>query len=164
MFESEREQQDVSRTTTPQATEKTPAQLPLDHVGRFVILVLSFLRPVPDLQICLEYWQRELKLEDWAIEMRVVAQRDLEHGTLGDVEPILKTRTAVIRVMVEHESDLSGRLAKADQRFTIVHEMVHLRRFANGDPKWGSEGTTNTEANKLIRKNHRWLEWLVVED
>lgn len=133
-------------------------------MGRFIILLLSLLRPTPDLDSCIAFWRRELNLQDWTITTRIVNQRDLDNGTLGDVEPDRSTKAAVIRVMDENESDLTGRLARADQRYTVVHEMVHLRRFASGDPNWRNEGTTNTEANRVIRKHHRWLEWLAIED
>jgi hypothetical protein len=133
-------------------------------MGRFVILLLSLLRPVPELHRCVGYWQRELKLQDWKIELRMVAEYDLDHGTLGDIEPNRAAKTAVMRIMHEKGSDLPRRLALADQRFTVVHEMVHLRRFADGDPGWGNEIATNTEANRLVRKQRRWLEWLAIEE
>jgi hypothetical protein len=133
-------------------------------VGRFIILLLSLLRPTPDLESCVAFWQRELNLQDWTISMLVVNERDLDNGTIGDVEPNRTSKTAVIRLMDENQSDLAGRLARADQRYTVVHEMVHLRRFTDGDLKWRNEGTTNAEANRLIRKHRRWLEWLAIED
>jgi hypothetical protein len=81
----------------------------------------------------------------------------------GDIEPNGSKKYAVMRVKRDMQFDLSRRLSDADQRFTVTHEMVHLRRFADGDPQWSDEGSTNAGANRLIRKKHRWLEWLAIE-
>jgi hypothetical protein len=48
-----------------------------------------------------------LNLQDWTITMRVVNEGDLDNGTIGDIEPNRTSKTAVIRLMHESESDLS---------------------------------------------------------
>jgi hypothetical protein len=132
-------------------------------VFRFIALVLSWLTAPADLPECVQYWQRALHLEDWTIELRIVPQEDLENGTLGDIEPHFETKSAVLRIRRESDSDLPTRLARADQRLTVAHEMVHLRRFADGNPKWGNENTTTAETGELLRKHRRWRELSVVE-
>ena len=130
---------------------------------RLFIVVLSYLAPPADLQECVNYWQGKLQLQDWKITLQVVSDHELDYATLGDIEPDLKTRSAVMRIQRETDSDLRGRLARAEQRVTIIHEMAHLRRYASGDPTWRHEGAIHTETAQLIRKHRRWFEMLALE-
>ena len=130
---------------------------------RFLLVLASYLSRPGDLPHCVQYWQRELGLEDWKITMQIVGRKDLESGTLGDIEPDFRTKTAVMRILRESESDLHGRTARAEQRNTIAHEMVHLRNYAKGDPNWRTEGATNSQTAKLIVKNRLWFEMLALE-
>jgi hypothetical protein len=132
-------------------------------VFRFLVVILSYLTPPGTVQNCVAYWQRELGLEDWAITVKLVAGKELDHATLGDVEPERESKTAVMRLRHASESDLSGRLAQSEQRNTILHEMVHLRKFASHDAKWGNEAAVDREVDRLIRKHHRWFEMLAHE-
>jgi hypothetical protein len=132
-------------------------------VLRLFAVLLSYLTPAPELHTCLSYWQQQLQLEDWTVTLRVVGEEELDASTVGDIEPNLKSKTAVLRVMRTGDSDLSGRRALAEQRLTIIHEMVHLRRFADGDTRWGSEYATNLRAGELVRKHRRWFEQLAIE-
>lgn len=130
---------------------------------RVLAVFLSWFSPGADLLGCIQYWQRELHLEDWRIELRIVRQDELENGTLGDIEPLRETRTAILRVRCEADSDLPSRLARADQRLTVAHEMVHLRSFASGDPTWGDEHRTTLETGDLLRRHGRRWELRAVE-
>jgi hypothetical protein len=132
-------------------------------VVRLLVFLLSFLTPPPSLESCIAYWQQQLNLQDWTVTLRVVGQDELDPGTLGDIEPNLAAKTAVLRVMRTSDSDLSRRRARAEQRLTIVHEMVHLRRFADQDPGWGTEFATNARAGALVREHRRWFEQLAIE-
>jgi hypothetical protein len=132
-------------------------------VFRFFAVILSWFAPGADLPGCVIYWQSALGLENWTIELRIVRQDELEGGTLGDIEPNGQTRTAVLRVRSEADSDLSSRLTRADQRLTIAHEMVHLRRFASGDPRWGNEHATTLQTGELLHRHGRRWELSAVE-
>ena len=130
---------------------------------RFLLVLASYLSRPGDLPQCVQYWQHELGLEDWEITIRIVRQQDLDSGTLGDIEPDIQTKTATMRILRESESGLRGRLARAEQRHTIAHEMVHLRNYANGNPNWQNEGPTNSQTASLILKHRRWFEMLALE-
>jgi hypothetical protein len=132
-------------------------------IRAFVYILHLFVLPT-DLPDCVKFWQQRMDLQDWIVKVEVVPQRDLQKGTLGDITVDATTRTAVLRVMREQDSDLSGRMAQAEQRFTIVHEMVHLRHFVDRDPAWANEMTTNLEAARLVHKHKRRLEMLAIED
>lgn len=134
-----------------------------ENVFRLFVLVLSYLAPPSDAYECVQYWQRELRLQDWKITLLVVRGKDLDNATLGDIEPNRQTKTAVMRVRHESESDLRGRLAQSEQRNTILHEMVHLRKFANEDPNWGHESMVDADVDHLIHKHQRWFEMLAHE-
>lgn len=132
-------------------------------VPRFFLVILSYLVPPMDPSTCVEYWQRKLHLTDWEITVRVVDGRELDYATLGDIEPNRQSKTAVMRVRLASESDLKGRLAISEQRNTILHEMVHLYKFANYDPQWGNETEVDRDVDNLIRKHRRWFERLAHE-
>lgn len=129
----------------------------------FVAVVLSWITPATDLPGSVQYWQRALDLQDWAIELRIVPRDELDRGTLGDIEPRLETRTAVLRVLRQADSDLPPWRARSDQRLTIAHEMVHLRRFASGDPTWANERATTLATGELLRKHRRRIELRAAE-
>jgi hypothetical protein len=130
---------------------------------RLVAFILSYLSPPADATACMQYWQRALQLQEWKITLRVVPGKELDYATLGDIEPNRGTKTVVMRLRHESESDLSGRLAQSEQRNTILHEMVHLRKFANEDPDWDNESAVDAELDRLIRKHRRWFEMLAHE-
>jgi hypothetical protein len=135
----------------------------LEHVFRFLVVILSYLTPPADPSACVKYWQRQLNLQDWKITVNIVDGNTLDYGTLGDIELKSETKTAVMRIRRESESDLRGRLAQSEQRNTILHEMVHLRKFANNDPQWFKECAVDLEVDQLIRKHRRWFEMLAHE-
>jgi hypothetical protein len=87
----------------------------------------------------------------------------LTDGTSGDIDTDITNKTALIRIMHDQDSDLSGRLARADQLITIAHEMVHLSKLRSGQADWQDESATNMETDALLRKHHRWLEMCAVE-
>ena len=130
---------------------------------RFFLVLASYFSRPDELPQCVLYWQRELGLEDWKITMQLVSRQDLEDGTIGDIKPDIQTKTAAMRVLRESDSDLRGRLARAEQHNTIAHEMVHLRNYAKGDPNWRKEGSTNAQTAQLIVKHRRWFEMLALE-
>lgn len=130
---------------------------------RLMLLVFSYLNPPDDVAECLRFWQRELGLQDWKITLRVVPGAQLHRATLGDIELSREDKTALMRLRHESESDLRGRLARSEQQNTILHEMVHLRKFASGDGDWKNESVVDSQVDRLIRKHHRWFEKLAHE-
>jgi hypothetical protein len=127
-------------------------------------LVLSLHSPSPNLSGCVRYWQRALSLEEWRVTVKVVGRSALDDGTLGDIEPHPSRRTAVIRILGEGDYDLPARQARADQRLTIAHEMVHLDRLVHCDQRtWRDEDLTNQETLALLRAHRRWRELSVFE-
>ena len=118
----------------------------------------------PELQSCVSVWQHRLHLEDWRITVNVVPHDVLEAGAQADIEPNPNTKEALIRVMRVEDSDLSGRLALADQEVSIVHELVHLEYFAHPRTRsWSDEGAVINETCTLLRRYHRVLAFEVCE-
>jgi hypothetical protein len=129
---------------------------------RFLAVVLSYITPPPALDDCVRFWQRHMELKEWHIQVHVVPVAQLGHGTLGDIEP-RSEKTAVLRVMRHQDSNLSPRLALAEQRLTLIHEMVHLRKFVTNDGNWRSEVEVDTEVIEWVRRHRRWRESLLIE-
>jgi hypothetical protein len=132
-------------------------------VIRLILLVLSFITKPDSPDDCVRYWQRELGLEDWKIATKIVSGAELDYATLGDIEPDAESKTAVMRLRQTSDSDLRGRIAVAEQLNTVLHEMVHLRKFAAGERDWRIEAAVDREATRLVRKHRRWFESLAHE-
>lgn len=132
-------------------------------IFHFVAVLLSYVTPPPTLDNCVRYWQKEMHLRDWTITLQVVNAQQLDPWHLGDIEPHRDTKTAILRVMREQDSTLPRRLALSEQRLTIIHEMVHLRKLATGDGDWRSEIETDVETGRWVRRHRRWREALAIE-
>ena len=131
---------------------------------RLLLIVMSFINPPDSPENCVRHWQRELGLSDWTISIQIVGGDELDYATLGDIKPDLKSRTAVMRLRRVSESDLRGRLALSEQRNTVLHEMVHLRKFSAREFDWWKESAVDEEVRRLIRKHNRWFESLAHEN
>jgi hypothetical protein len=131
---------------------------------RAVFLLFSWFGSPPDLQACVHFWQRELNLQDWNVTLVVARRNELADHTLGNIQPDLASRSAILHVLRENDSDLNNRLAHADQCLTILHELVHLRRFAiSHDPQWFDEPSTDRETALWVHKYKRREELRVLE-
>jgi hypothetical protein len=130
---------------------------------RFLIVLLSWFSPASDVDACVAFWQERLRLQDWTIRVRVVSAQELGGRANGDIEIDAASQTAVLRVLRLEDSDLPRRLARADQQYTVAHEMVHLYRFVQNDPGWRNEKVIDTHTVALARKHRRWQELLAVE-
>jgi hypothetical protein len=111
----------------------------------------------------LKYWQEKLHLKEWLVIVVQARGSELDANTVGDIIVFPESKSAVVRILREHDSDLPPRQARADQELTLMHEMVHLQRMAVGDATWQDEGTTNQEMLRLLRANHRWRELSAME-
>ena len=130
---------------------------------RFIAAIVTFVHsPVPDFKANLAYWQRVLNLQDWQVSVQVVAIGELDYDTVGDIDIQACNKTATIRILREQDSDLSRRLARADQQLTLVHELVHLRRMVDGED-WHNEAATVAQTTALVSLHHRRREAAALE-
>jgi hypothetical protein len=129
----------------------------------FIAAIVIFLHcPVPDFKANLAYWQRTLNLQDWRVSVEVVRIRELDDNTVGDIDIDVRDKTATIRILREQDSELPRRLARADQRLTLVHELVHLKRMVDGDD-WHNEAATVAQTTALVSLHRRWREAAAIE-
>lgn len=130
---------------------------------RLFLTAAAWLWPTGNINTCVAYWQRELGLTDWTIITGTVPNQSLGGRILGDIDINNRSKIAVVRLMRVQDSDLPRRLARAEQRFTIAHELVHLRLYVNGNPHWQEEAAVDAATISLMRKNGRWSELLALE-
>jgi hypothetical protein len=130
---------------------------------RVLALALSLYSPRPDFDDSVLLWQHELGLLRWNVRVEVVGRAELEDGTLGDVDADARTHIAVIRILRENDYRVGRRAARADQKLTIAHEMMHLRRLESGDPDWQEENGTVALTFSALQVRGRWRELLVAE-
>ncbi len=130
---------------------------------RLLLIVASLFSPGGNPTACVKYWQRELGLHEWTIITRIVSDEELGGRILGDIEIDELSKTAVVHLMRVEDSDLSPQLARAEQRFTIAHELMHLRLYVNKNPNWRNEGTVDITVISLMRNKGRWTDLLAIE-
>ena len=94
--------------------------------------------------------------------MQLVRIGELDPDTLGDIDIEVRNKTATIRILREQDSEMSRRLARADQQLTLVHELVHLKRMVDGDA-WHNEAATVAQTTELVRFHRRWREAAAIE-
>jgi hypothetical protein len=132
---------------------------------RLILLLIPWMRPASELEACVRFWQQELGVVGWRISVEVVHRERLSDRTVGHIDTDELTRTAVIRVLHARDSDLPLEQARADQKLTIAHEMVHLKRLVcDRSPDWRDEASTNEQTVRLLRKHRRLMELSVLEE
>jgi hypothetical protein len=121
------------------------------------LLAIALHSPRPDLKQTVLTWQGKLRLTGWRIGIETVDDRALGGKSVGDIHWDAGTRVASIRVLREQDYDLPVRMARLDQRATVVHELVHLRHATdNAQEGPGDEGLVVRETNGLLESNHQW--------
>lgn len=73
----------------------------------------------------LQFWQHQLKLDDWKISLTVARRDDLKSHTLGGIRWDKHKRSATIQVLDPADYPTPA-AAMEDIEVTIVHELVHL--------------------------------------
>jgi hypothetical protein len=130
---------------------------------RLLLIAASWFSPAESRKDCVSYWQRELGLDEWTITTKVVGDKELGGRILGDIDIDDRSKTAVVRLMRVEDSDLPRWLARAEQRFTIAHELMHLHLYVNRDADWRNEKVVDTATIALMQKNGRRHELMAVE-
>jgi len=86
------------------------------------VLVESFAKE----KLC--YWQNRLDLDGWKVSLAVVRSTALRPNTLGNIRWDLEKKTATIRVLDPADYSMPFREMLNDIEFTVVHELIHLKR------------------------------------
>ena len=91
-----------------------------------------------------DYWQRQLRLQDWDVTVRVVRWHEVDGSPLGLCRVRWSTRDAEILLLdpQDYGPDRSG--SDRDQELTLVHELLHIA--FPGDRSDGSCSTTMEQA------------------
>lgn len=78
-----------------------------------------------ELQSDLEFWKKELRLQDWDIKLEMVRAHVFQHDYVGDCGVSLGNKTAHIRIM--DSIDVTGsEWFPLDQEEILVHELLHI--------------------------------------
>ncbi|TVX92268.1 hypothetical protein [Paenibacillus agilis] len=75
----------------------------------------------------LRYWQAQLRLQDWQIEMKFDRGFNLAPN-VADISLLEESRVARIRMMEANDFDPSS-IAPYDMEQTMVHELLHIHFF-----------------------------------
>lgn len=99
----------------------------------------------------LAYWQRQLRLEDWDIQIDEVPARVLD-GAAGLTSVHAHRRCARIRIAEVATLDPDAGPDFCDAEATLVHELLHVALSGVGDHHL-IEGPIDSLARALVRIN-----------
>ena len=78
----------------------------------------------------LKWWQKELYLRDWDIEIHTALPHEMEQNSrLGEVDYSAAAKEACIRICTPNPT--LDDMVNQDIEFTIVHELLHLHHIAS---------------------------------
>ena len=79
------------------------------------------------LQTLLEYWQRQLRLQDWDITLKVKHAWEVEEGVIAHVLDQPARKEAIVTILDPGERDRPdwNEVDKTPE-FDLVHELVHI--------------------------------------
>ena len=104
------------------------------------------------------YWQGRLNLKNWKVALAVVRSTELRPDTVGNIRWDLDKKTATIRVLDPADYSMPFPKILDDIEFTVVHELIHLKRdlVLNQDAhseanRWKEEHAVNHETETLLR-------------
>ena len=95
---------------------------PEQRLHERTVIVESFAREK------LWYWQKRLDLDDWKASLAIVRSTELRPNTLGNIHWDAVNQTATIRALDPADYSLPFREMLDDIEFTVVHELIHLKR------------------------------------
>ena len=75
----------------------------------------------------LQFWQKRLNLEKWAVSVQLVRNTSLKPKTLGNIHWDASTMQATIDVQSLYDYKLPFQEALDDMEFTVVNELIHLQ-------------------------------------
>ena len=87
-----------------------------------------------DARRCALYWQKQLRLSDWAVEVLIVRRHALACGRVAECVYHLESKSAIIRLLDASDHDPASLWAERDQEVGLVHELLHLH-VAPFDPQ-----------------------------
>ena len=101
------------------------------------------------------YWQKELGLSDWDIQVRFVRWTEIkqpDNGTTdADILYLVAAKEAIIQILVANDYYLGKPLRKQDMEFSLVHELEHLFNYDWKDKHDQQEQMNNANAKTLVR-------------
>ena len=100
----------------------------------------------------LEYWQRQLRLQDWDIDVEIVRPLAIE-GKAGDTRTTREVRQAWIRISDPSLSEQDFPEHFLDIEVTLVHELLHVAFAANIETHDEVEPAIDATARALVALN-----------
>lgn len=112
-----------------------------------------------DASDCVQYWQRQLRLSDWVVEVKILRGRDMSGpGRAAECNYHLESKSATIHLLDPVDQHPLSLTTDRDHEICIVHELLHLH-VAPFDPQPDtlqqkmSEVAIESTAQALVRLN-----------
>ena len=88
-----------------------------------------------ELNDLLEYWQKELRLENWDIVVNLYRQEEFyDEESQGENSYDIRTGQSIIRILDHIDWPIQGQRFPQDMERCLVHELLHLH-FEPFEPK-----------------------------
>ncbi|HEX8089370.1 MAG TPA: hypothetical protein VF762_10985 [Blastocatellia bacterium] len=75
---------------------------------------------------CCAYWQRQLRLSDWKLKIRIVRRYDLPPDRVAECTFHLASKSATIRLLNANDHRPDNDFNDRDHEIGLVHELLHL--------------------------------------
>ena len=95
----------------------------------------------PQLEECLAYWQRELRLQDWDIKLEFARRHVMETDASAQSQWWSLDKSGRIKMLDSHDYEGAGWVNPQDMESDLVHELLHchLRSKELEIPESGSK-------------------------
>ncbi|HST21155.1 MAG TPA: hypothetical protein VLR90_08570 [Blastocatellia bacterium] len=77
-------------------------------------------------QDCCAYWQRQLRLSDWQVKIKIVRRYDLQPGRVAQCEYFITSKSAIISLLDAIDFHPATEFVDRDHEVGLVHELLHL--------------------------------------
>ena len=85
-------------------------------------------------QECSAYWQRQLRLSDWQVRVRIVRRYDLPPDRVAQCQYFITSKSAIVSLLDATDFHPATEFVDRDHEIGLVHELLHLH-IAPFEPK-----------------------------
>lgn len=106
-----------------------------------------FVMSLGELQTACCWWQKQLRLQDWDIILKLVRERDV-NGNLGQCSVNEPVKTARISIATHDDYDVMD--WPNDMEHTLVHELLHVLFWGCNIDGSNYEGTVEEQGINIL--------------
>ena len=83
------------------------------------------MRPISELNERLAYWQKQLRLQDWSVNIRICHPDEVDAQGLSSIK--VTSKSVKIKILdPKYFNDLDAEIICQNWEITLIHELLHL--------------------------------------